>query len=227
MSRITNKRGLGRERKDENLLSFLVREKYDDREINEWYNVRNQGELEFVEEVFMKLYVARHGQTVWNAQNKVCGITDVNLTEKGIEQAEQLAEIIPDDIDMIITSPLKRAVETSKIVASKMKVPFHIEELLIEQNYGIYEGVDRKDTRFLNNKRNFAYKYPGGESMMQVAYRVYGFIERIKKEYPQKNILLISHGGVCRIIRTYFTDMTNDEFFHYTLENAKYKEYEV
>ena len=108
-----------------------------------------------------------------------------------------------------------------------MKVPLHIEELLIEQNYGIYEGVDRKDTRFLDNKRNFAYKYPGGESMMQMAYRVYGFIERLKKEYPKKNILLISHGGVCRIIRTYFTDMTNDEFFHYTLENAKYEEYEV
>ena len=53
----------------------------------------------------MKLYVARHGQTVWNAQNKVCGITDVDLTEKGIEQAGQLAEIVPDDIDMIITSP--------------------------------------------------------------------------------------------------------------------------
>ncbi len=39
----------------------------------------------------MNLYIARHGQTVWNAQNKVCGITDVDLTEKGIEQAKALA----------------------------------------------------------------------------------------------------------------------------------------
>ena len=38
---------------------------------------------------FMKLFVARHGQTTWNAQNKVCGITDVELTEKGIEQAKE------------------------------------------------------------------------------------------------------------------------------------------
>lgn len=51
MNRITNKRGLGRERKDENLLSFLVREKYDDREINEWYNERNQGDELEVDEV--------------------------------------------------------------------------------------------------------------------------------------------------------------------------------
>ena len=117
--------------------------------------------------------------------------------------------------------------ETGKIVAAKKNVPLYKEELLIEQNYGIYEGVDRKDPQILNNKRNFAYRYPGGESMMQVACRIYGFLERIKEEYPEKNILLISHGGVCRIIRTYFTDMTNEQFFHYTLENAKCEEYEM
>ena len=42
----------------------------------------------------MKLFVARHGQTTWNTQNKVCGITDVELTEKGIEQAKKLADIV-------------------------------------------------------------------------------------------------------------------------------------
>ena len=62
---------------------------------------------------------------------------------------------------------------------------------------------------------------------MQVAYRIYGFIDKIKEEYSEKKILLISHGGVCRIIRTYFTDMTNEEFFHYTLENAKCEKYEL
>lgn len=175
----------------------------------------------------MKLYVARHGQTVWNKQNKVCGITDVELTEKGIEQAENLADILPGDIDVIITSPLRRAVETSKIIAAKNNCSLYIDELLIEQNYGIFEGVDRKDPHFLNNKRNFAYRYPGGESMMQVAYRVYGFIDKIKNKYQGKNVLVVSHGGVCRIIRTYFTDMTNEDFFNYTLQNGKLEVYEL
>ena len=102
-----------------------------------------------------------------------------------------------------------------------------MEKLLIEQNYGIYEGMDRKNDRFLANKRNFAYKYPGGESMMQTAYRVYGVIDKIKERYPGKTVLIVSHGGVCRIIRTYFQDMTNDEFFDYTLENGKVEEYEL
>lgn len=176
----------------------------------------------------MKLFVARHGQTVWNAQNKVCGITDVELTEKGIEQAKELADIVKKhNIDTIISSPLKRAIKTSQIVADKNYITLQIEESLIEQNYGIYEGVDRKNDNFLANKRNFAYRYPNGESMMQVAYRIYGLIDKIKEQYQGKNILIISHGGVCRIIRTYFIDMSNDEFFSYTLENGKLEEYEL
>ena len=176
----------------------------------------------------MKLLVARHGQTVWNAQNKICGVTDVELSEKGIAQAKKLADTLQNyHIDVILSSPLSRAIETSRIIAEKSKAALQVEELLIEQNYGIYEGMDRKNDRFLANKRNFAYKYPGGESMMQTAYRVYGVIDKIKERYPGKTVLIVSHGGVCRIIRTYFQDMTNDEFFDYTLENGKVEEYEL
>ena len=174
------------------------------------------------------LYVARHGQTVWNAQNKVCGITDVNLTEKGLEQAKSLAlSVKSKKIDIVISSPLTRAVETSKIVSDMLGIPFEVDDRLIEQNYGIYEGVDRKNEEFLANKRNFAYKYPDGESMMQVAYRIYGLLDEMKDKYEDQNVLLISHGGVCRIINTYFHDMTNDEFFNYTLENGHLEEYEI
>lgn len=190
-------------------------------------DIINWLKLEFKELVTM-LYVARHGETLWNAQNKVCGITDVDLTEKGIKQAEILAyEVKEKDIDFIISSPLKRAVETSNIISEICNIPVKTDVRLIEQAYGIYEGVDRKNDDFLNNKKCFAYRYPNGESMMQVAYRIYGLIDEIKCEYKDKNILIISHGGVCRIINTYFKDMTNDEFFNYTIENAKLNEYEI
>ena len=176
----------------------------------------------------MKLYVARHGQTVWNAANRVCGITDVELTEKGIEQAQELAKLVSEaKVDMILTSPLVRAMDTGKIVSEYCNIPMMVDNRLIEQNYGIYEGVDRTNEEFLANKRNFAYRYPNGESMMQVAYRIYGLLEDIKKKYSGKDVLLISHGGVCRIIETYFNDMTNEEFFNYTLKNAQLKIYEL
>jgi broad specificity phosphatase PhoE len=100
-----------------------------------------------------------------------------------------------------------------------------IDNRLIEQNYGIYEGVDRSNIGFQNNKKLFAFKYPGGESMMQVAYRVYGLLESIKEQYPDKNVLLVCHGGVCRIINTYFEDITNEEFYHWSMENTQLREY--
>ena len=60
---------------------------------------------------------------------------------------------------------------------------------------------------------------------MQVAYRIYGLMDEINK-YSKKNVLIMSHGGVCRIINTYFRDMTNDAFFKYALQNAKLEMYE-
>lgn len=174
------------------------------------------------------LYVARHGQTEWNVQNKICGTTDVGLTDKGIEQAKLLAHKVESkNVNMIISSPLTRAIETSKIISEICNIPMEADPRLIEQNYGIYEGKDLKNQDFLDNKRNFVYKYPNGESMMQVAYRVYGLIDEIKIKYKEMNGLIISHGGVCRIINTYFRDMTNAEFFNYTLKNGNMEEYEM
>lgn len=176
----------------------------------------------------MKLYITRHGETDWNVQCKVCGITDVELTENGREQAKRLAESLAGrDIGLIISSPMKRALETSRIIAAGRDIPIETDIRLIEQNYGIYEGVNWKDERFLDNKRNFAYRYPGGESMMDVAHRTYGLIEELKEKYPEKTVLLVCHGGVCRVINTYFRDVTNDEFFRYSLGNCGLEEYEL
>ena len=176
----------------------------------------------------MKLYAARHGETQWNAQNKVCGRIDLPLTEKGRTQGEALTEkAVLLDIDLILSSPMLRARQTAALVAEKCGVPVIIDDRLIEQAYGIYEGVDRKNPDFLANKRQFAYRYPGGESMMDVAHRVYGLLDEVKGKYCGKNVLLVCHGGVCRVIRTYFEDMTNEEYFQYSEENATVRAYEL
>ena len=174
----------------------------------------------------MHLYVARHGETLWNAENKICGRTDLPLTEEGLRQAHLLAdrvEVLP--IDMILSSPMLRAMQTAEPAAKRKNLPILTDDRLIEQNYGVYEGLDRQHPGFLANKRQFAYRYPGGESMMDVAHRVYSLIKELKERYPDQNVLLVCHGGVCRLIRTYFEDMTNEEFFRYSEENAGVREY--
>ena len=63
--------------------------------------------------------------------------------------------------------------------------------------------------------------------MMQVAQRVYNRIDDIRRNYSDKNVLVVCHGGVCRVARTYFMDMENEEFTLYTPDNATLTEYEV
>lgn len=177
---------------------------------------------------WVELLVARHAETLWNAQNRVCGRTDLPLTEKGIGQAKQLAEAVKGrGVDLIFSSPMRRARETAAFAAEACGAPVIPDERLIEQHYGIYEGKSRQDPGFLNNKRQFAFRYPGGESMMQVAGRVYGFLEEIRKKYPDKTVLVVSHGGVCRVLHTYFEDVTNEEFFHFSMKNTELRCYRL
>lgn len=174
----------------------------------------------------MKLYVTRHGQTQWNFENKVCGISDIELTAKRIAQANEIAlKLANYKIDLIISSPLKRAQKTAEIISNLISINFIVDNRLFEQNYGIYEGVQRDNVNFLEAKKNFVCKYPDGESVVQVAHRVFSLVDEIKEKYPSQNILFVSHGGVCRVIDTYFNDLTNEEFYKFTLGNCELKEY--
>ena len=175
----------------------------------------------------MWIYVARHGQTQWNVDWKVCGRTDIPLTEVGIVQAQQLAQAaVGLGITRIIASPMLRAQQTAGAVAQRLNLSVSTDARLIEQNYGRCEGMYRLDPVFLECKRNFATRYPGGESMLDLACRVYEFLDELPKKYPDETVLLVCHGGVMRSIRTYFENMTNEAYFGYSADNAKLACYE-
>lgn len=177
----------------------------------------------------MKLYIARHGQTAWNAERRICGRTDLELTEEGKKQAVVLAEqVAGKGIARILVSPLRRAQQTAGFIAEKLNLPLENEPRLIEQCYGIYEGQDVKTEGFLYSKSQFARRYPGGgESMMQLAARLYPLIDEVRAAGGPGNVLFVCHGGVCRVIHTYFEDMTNEEFVRYSAPNCQLEEYEL
>ena len=92
------------------------------------------------------IYFTRHGWSEWNEANKICGVTDIPLTEKGRAQARELGQKCLDeklDFDTILASPLKRAYETAEIVAEMTGKPLLTEPRLIEQNFGRFEGTPR------------------------------------------------------------------------------------
>lgn len=175
----------------------------------------------------MKLYVTRHGETPINARHQVSGLVDVPLTETGRLQARELAQKTLDrPIDLIISSPLQRARETAQAVAAVKQIPILIEPQLHELDYGRFDGTPIDSPEFLQVKRNFAWHMGGRESILDVAARVYPCLERIRSTYPDKHILIVCHGTVCRVIHAYFTDLTNDAFWDSIPANCELREYD-
>lgn len=175
------------------------------------------------------LYFTRHGQTVGNVENKVCGVIDTDLTEFGRTQAKELGIRIKQDndiaIDEIIASPLKRARETAGFVSEIIGVSVRIDVRVIEQNFGKYEGQNRRSDEFKEARRHFVDNFGGGESMLKVTQRIYNFLDEIKKD-TDKTYLVVAHNGIARIVHSYFFDATNEEFANYSMKNCDLVRYE-
>lgn len=176
----------------------------------------------------MKLYVTRHGQTDYNKDEIILGTTDLPLNETGLAQARELAEYAEKlgDIDIIISSPMNRALTTAKAAAERCGLDIIIDERLREWNYGEYEGKSRFTEGFAENKVNFGVRMGrSGESLLQLSHRVYSVLDDIKANYKDKNVLVVCHGGICRVIETYFNNMTNEEYSNWFMGNCQVIEY--
>ena len=173
------------------------------------------------------IYFARHGETVWNVENKICGMTDSPLTEKGRQQARELGRKVKErgvHIDEILYSPLRRAAATAKAVAEAAGLPARCEPRLREQCFGKYEGTPRDGAEFRISKTHFADRYDGGESMMQLAQRIYNLLDELRQD-ENKTYLLVAHNGIARVVESYFHDMTNEEYSAAGIKNCELVEY--
>lgn len=174
------------------------------------------------------LYFTRHGQTFWNVENKICGATDIGLTELGHSQAKELGEKILQQkihIDEILYSPLSRAADTAKHISQITGIPMREEKRLTEQNFGKYESTARNAEEFKVAKTNFICGFDGGETMLHLAQRIYNLLDEIKQQ-PDKVYLLVAHNGISRVVNSYFYDMTNEEFAAFGIKNCEIRKYE-
>lgn len=175
------------------------------------------------------IYFTRHGQTIWNVENKICGSTDIALTDFGHEQAKELGRKIVNDnikIDEILYSPLIRAKDTAIHISEITGIPCREEIRLIEQNFGKYESQPRDDKDFKIAKSHFVDSYNNGESMLHLAQRIYNLLDDIKINSSDKTYLLVAHNGIARMVNSYFYDMSNEDFAKFGIKNCEILKYE-
>lgn len=156
----------------------------------------------------LRLYLVRHGETVWNQSLRYQGHTDVPLSDTGRRQAELLAgRLAREEIDAFFASDLSRARETAEILARPHGKEVIIDPLFRETKFGHWEGLTYQEIvekypreMAMWRERPSLTRIPGGETLDEVASRIRTGLERLLARYPQGKVVLVAHGGVNRII---------------------------
>ncbi len=182
----------------------------------------------------MRIFVIRHGQTNYNVKHLFQGHIDIPLNNVGIKQSKETALKFQNvKIDLILVSPLKRALQTAEYIQDITQSPIFIEDRLIERCFGNMEGHENREDwniqMMLDYEKN--YKKENIEPIQDFFQRVYMCLDDITKKYKDKTIVLVTHGAVSQPIECYFKGMPcNKDFEHFeplTLKNCEVREYYI
>lgn len=155
-----------------------------------------------------KFILLRHGQTDWNIRKLYQGHADIPLNETGMEQILRAADLLKDTpIDVIYSSDLTRAKQTAEAVHRYHPlIPLILDSRMRERGFGEYEGKPyAKDLMNPGIREEMAqnpltFKFTGGESIADVSERAKEVLAEISEEYPDKTVLLVSHGSFLTVI---------------------------
>lgn len=156
----------------------------------------------------MELYFARHGHTDANEESHVdpsSGEINEPLNEVGLQQANQLAELLKDvEFDAVIASPLKRACQTAEIVAKHHDIEVEIDNAWREREIGEYTDLETW-TKLFDFDQHFSLEH--SEDLRVFFERIYSAIDALKQKYAGKRVLVVSHGGVHSAVYAYANEL--------------------
>ena len=179
----------------------------------------------------MKLIFIRHGETDFNATHKTMGQRmDFSLNEKGVEQAKEIFNKLPKDFKHLFSSPLKRAYETAKMIAKQFDKEIIIRNELAERDYGELSGktwdeikkIAGEELKVLDRTLKYDYRKYEGESVEDVEKRVKAFVDEVKTNYKDSKVVVVSHGGIIRIMHKLFGNKEVHE-----MENVSIHEFDL
>lgn len=170
-----------------------------------------------------KIILVRHGESNFNKEKKFFGWLNPLLTDDGLDSVKNLVNKI-EDYDYIFSSPLKRALDSARILNYK-NLPISTTDSLKEINFGIFEGLTYSEitqkypnetTLWINDGINF--NYISGESLLNLRDRVISFVESIKN--TNKTYLIVTHFGVINVILAHYISDNINSFWKFKSELA-------
>ena len=186
------------------------------------------------------LVLVRHGQSLWNLQNRFTGWRDVSLSSNGKKEAKSAGQKLKSfKFDIAYTSVLKRAIETLSIMLKLMrhrKIPVRKSWRLNERDYGNLVGMNKDEARKKFGKeqvhiwrRSYDARPPGGESLKDTAARAIPYFNKyiMKNLKKGKNVLVSAHGNSLRSIVMKLDKLTKEQVINLEIPTGVPLVYEI
>lgn len=174
----------------------------------------------------LEIILVRHGQTDWNRDRRVMGARPIPLNTQGKREITQMAQLLSDvEFEIIYTSPLMRAFQTSRILSRGRSVKVEKVPEIQEIDYGEWVGRTFED---ISKEKMFKTYYaspkeaqaPGGEKMTEVIKRGVSFIETLKKKHKDGRVVVVSHADVIKSILIHYMDLDLNDLHKFRVDNG-------
>jgi len=175
-----------------------------------------------------EIILIRHGETEWNSQQRMQGHSNSDLSAEGRGQIQALGKWMKYvSFDHIYSSDTLRAMQTAKAITQFSGHTLHLDKRIREKNLGVFEGLTSNEAKerfpdvynlFKTAGRN--YVIDKGESTQQLLDRSLEFIEEIRLRHPDQRVVIVTHGGVVRVLMKHTLGLSIDAPTNFMIKNT-------
>ncbi|MDP6295025.1 MAG: histidine phosphatase family protein [SAR324 cluster bacterium] len=175
-----------------------------------------------------EIILIRHGETEWNSQKRMQGHSNSNLSEVGRGQIQELGELMKNvSFDHIYSSDSLRARQTAEAITQYSGHTLQFDQRIREKNLGVFEGLTSTEAKERHPEIYRLFKTAGanyvideGESTQQLLERALEFIEEIRLRHPQERVVMVTHGGVVRVLMKHALGLSIDAPTRFLIKNT-------
>jgi len=175
-----------------------------------------------------EIILIRHGETEWNSQKRMQGHSNSDLSEVGMGQIQALGELMKNvSFDHIYSSDSLRTRQTAEAITQYSGHTLQFDQRIREKNLGVFEGLTSTEAKERHPEIYRLFKTAGanyvideGESTQQLLERALEFIEEIRLRHPQERVVMVTHGGVVRVLMKHSLGLPIDAPTRFIIKNT-------